>query len=601
MRGFFRYVRQLAAGLRFRLLLLVLITSAPLAALTLHTAWKDRRAEMAKWQERAEDLLRRVQKEEQQILGATRQLLLAVSESAPVRSLDPDACNRLIADVYGSYPRYANLGIVTLDGEILAAAVPAHRRPNQAKATYFRRTLAAKGFSAPDFALDPDSGQPVIRFGGPVLNREGGVQAVVFAALDLKYFSRFGSEMAAYLPKGATWIEIDPRGRILGRYPRPDQWIGRTLGDAALVKAAFAGGGDLNQRRLKNYYAFASMKSGLTSGEVAGILSIPRQLLFAEANRALARNLLALAIAMLAALGLGWLGGRMLVLGPMRRLALSTRRLVAGSNGEERPLARARSQPDELAQLTLAVHRLSEALEQRESDRQQALAKLRQISSRLVQAQETERRHIARELHDEIGQNLTAAEMHLQAALRSPESGLERRLEAGIQAVERVLAQVHDMSLNLRPSMLDDLGLEAALRWYTARQAELAGLACRYQGADLEARLDSVVETECFRVAQEALTNVLRHARATCVEVKLRVDGGALRLSVKDDGIGFEAGELRKEAVKGASLGLLSMEERAALAGGGLEIISSPGTGTEIRAWFPLRWRPAEAAIEVYE
>ena len=216
--------------------------------------------------------------------------------------------------------------------------------------------------------------------------------------------------------------------------------------------------------------------------------------------------------------------------------------------------------------------------------------------------QESERRQIARELHDEIGQSLTAAEMNLQAALRAPRApALERRLEDSIQAVERVLEQVHDLSLNLRPSMLDDLGLEPALRWYTQRQAALAGLEAEFRAEPLEARLDTVVETECFRIAQEAMTNVVRHAQATTLRVELRHAEGRLHLTVRDNGVGFDVPALRDAAMRGASLGLLSMEERATLTGGGLEFNCLPGQGTEIHAWFPLRWRDAAAAVELNE
>ena len=104
-------------------------------------------------------------------------------------------------------------------------------------------------------------------------------------------------------------------------------------------------------------------------------------------------------------------------------------------------------------------------------------------------------------------------------------------------------------------------------------------------------RLDPVIETACFRVAQEALTNVVRHAHARMVKVELRLQDGRLHLFVRDDGVGFDVAALREQAVLGASLGLLSMEERATLTDGGLECKSAPGQGTEIHAWFPLKWR----------
>jgi PAS domain S-box-containing protein len=219
--------------------------------------------------------------------------------------------------------------------------------------------------------------------------------------------------------------------------------------------------------------------------------------------------------------------------------------------------------------------------------------KLQALSRRLVTAQETERRNIARELHDEIGQALTVIQLNLQTLLLSPGvKALSSRLRDSLGVVDRVQQQVHDISLNLRPMILDDLGLEPALRWFTSKQAALVGLKARFHADPLKHRLNLVVETECFRVAQEALTNVVRHAQAKTVTVELRKEAGKLHLRVRDDGVGFDVGAVREQAVRGASLGLLSMEERAALAGGGLELESTPKKGTEVHAWFPLKWQP---------
>jgi PAS domain S-box-containing protein len=218
---------------------------------------------------------------------------------------------------------------------------------------------------------------------------------------------------------------------------------------------------------------------------------------------------------------------------------------------------------------------------------------LQVLSRRLVAAQETERRNIARELHDEIGQALTVIQLNLQTLLLSSiTKGLLPRLRDSLDVVDRVQQQVRDISLNLRPMILDDLGLEPALRWFSRRQAALVGLKARFHADPLKHRLNLVVETECFRVAQEALTNVMRHAQAKTVSVELRKEAGQLHLRVRDDGVGFDVGAVREQAVRGASLGLLSMEERAALAGGGLEIKSDSKKGTEVHAWFPLKWQP---------
>jgi two-component system sensor histidine kinase UhpB len=288
--------------------------------------------------------------------------------------------------------------------------------------------------------------------------------------------------------------------------------------------------------------------------------------------------------------------------------------LVSGTLGEELAIdSLKRGATDyvlkeRLSRLVPAVHRAMQEVKERaerklaEKKRREYSLKLQVLSRRLVEAQETERRHLARELHDEIGQALTVAQLNLQALLQSSGSKTQfPRLKESLEVVERVLEQVRDISLNLRPSILDDLGLEPALRWLTGRQAALVGLQAGFHADPLEQRLDLVIETACFRVAQGALTNVIRHAQAKSVSVELCQETGQLHLYVRDDGIGFEVAAVREQAVRGASLGLLSMEERATLAGGGLEFKSVPGQGSEVHAWFPLKWQTPSSESEAHE
>ena len=147
---------------------------------------------------------------------------------------------------------------------------------------------------------------------------------------------------------------------------------------------------------------------------------------------------------------------------------------------------------------------------------------------------------------------------------------------------------VRSMSLELRPSVLDDLGLAAALRWYADRQGRRAGLAVRVRTQLPTERLASDLETACFRVAQEAITNVARHAGAKRVEVDARAEDGTLDLTVRDDGTGFDVAAVRGGTTAEGSIGLDGMEERVRLLGGDFRIDSQPGTGTTVWARFPL-------------
>jgi PAS domain S-box-containing protein len=210
------------------------------------------------------------------------------------------------------------------------------------------------------------------------------------------------------------------------------------------------------------------------------------------------------------------------------------------------------------------------------------------LSRRLIEAQEAERRHIARELHDEIGQELTALKINLQAAHRpGDDAEVASRLGDSMSIVERAIQQVRDMSLALRPSLLDDLGLVAALRWFVDHQAQRSGFEARLEAEPARISVSPDVEIGCYRVVQEALNNVARHAQAHNVRVEVALREGELRLLIQDDGVGFDVEAARERASGGASMGLLSMTERARLLGGQLKVESSPGRGTEIRAVFP--------------
>lgn len=214
--------------------------------------------------------------------------------------------------------------------------------------------------------------------------------------------------------------------------------------------------------------------------------------------------------------------------------------------------------------------------------------RLQTLSRQLMTMQENERRTLARELHDEIGQSLTAVKINLLALRRQGRDSLEERVNDSLDLVDHTIERVRALSLALRPSVLDDLGLQAALRWYLDRHAQRAALVIQLTYEVAIPRLPIEVETACFRIVQEALTNVLRHAQAHHVQVVVREDEGRLCLSICDDGVGFDVAAAQARAARGSSLGILGMEERLALVGGYLEFDSAPMRGTCLRAFLPL-------------
>jgi PAS domain S-box-containing protein len=247
---------------------------------------------------------------------------------------------------------------------------------------------------------------------------------------------------------------------------------------------------------------------------------------------------------------------------------------------------------DETGQVSSVLHIGRDITEHKRAEEM-----LQTFPRRLIEVQEAERRRVARELHDEIGQALTAIKLNLQAVEQSADtSPLAPQLNESVGLVDRALQQVRDLSFDLRPSLLDDLGLIAALRWYVDREARRAGLIPEFVADLSETRLPPELETACFRITQGALTNVLRHAQARRIRVELKQRGSELHLTIRDDGIGFEVDAVWRRRASDGGLGLQGMQERALILGGKIEIISAPARGTEVHVWFPLPGAVSPAA-----
>ena len=215
---------------------------------------------------------------------------------------------------------------------------------------------------------------------------------------------------------------------------------------------------------------------------------------------------------------------------------------------------------------------------------------LRILSRRRIQEQEDERRRLSRELHDQIGQSLTAAKINVDVVRRATSPGLAGRLDETVAILDDLLGQVRQISLDLRPPSLDDLGLVPALRSWLDEQGRRASVSVRFSAEGIPETLDPEIQITCFRIAQEAITNAVRHAAATEIEIALRcARGKKLQLLARDNGIGFDARPAQAQAV---DLGLIGIRERAALVGGRAKITSSPSKGTTIQVSLPLTLRP---------
>lgn len=230
--------------------------------------------------------------------------------------------------------------------------------------------------------------------------------------------------------------------------------------------------------------------------------------------------------------------------------------------------------PDQAGRLGRAFEAMRRALARDESRGR--------LLHRVIAAQEEERKRIARELHDDTCQALVVLGMRLDALRGACPGSMGERLAEARALAQRTTEGVHNVIFDLRPSVLDDLGLFAAIRWFATRHFEPQGISVRCEFEDPERRLNPEAETALFRAAQESLTNVSRHARAGAVLIRARTRGEELEIEIEDDGCGFEVAEVAHASPSGRGLGLLGIRERLQLLGGTARIESAPGGGTRV-------------------
>lgn len=251
------------------------------------------------------------------------------------------------------------------------------------------------------------------------------------------------------------------------------------------------------------------------------------------------------------------------------------------------------------------VERANTELERRVAERTEELAHLNralqareqwrgQLLSRVIAAQEDERKRIARELHDETSQTLSVLAMGLETACTTlPEGAIRERLSEAKALTVRALDELHRLIYDLRPSILDDLGLLPAIRWYAERHLTPLGITVRSECADLERRLPVELAVAIFRVVQEIVTNIVKHAEAETVLIQCGPIDGDLLIEIEDDGRGFDPHAVSVSGDTARGLGLLGMRERVELVGGQITIDSAPGRGVYVTVRVPL---PKETA-----
>jgi two-component system sensor histidine kinase UhpB len=245
-----------------------------------------------------------------------------------------------------------------------------------------------------------------------------------------------------------------------------------------------------------------------------------------------------------------------------------------------------------LARLAHTFNTMLDRLEEDTLDLERSRELTEHLTQQVISAQEEERRRIARELHDETAQSLATMALYIDTTLQAGKnlpSNIQQGLHNLRDVTDRTLLGVRAIIADLRPSLLDDLGLAAALRWQVQHRLEEAGIHVDLQVRGEGRRLPPVIETALYRLIQESITNILKHAHASYVEIDLDLSrDDAVTARIEDNGRGFDHTCIESAPQKGRGVGLFGMQERANLVSGTLQIDSAPGDGTEVRITIPL-------------
>ena len=584
-----------AASLRTRLYLLVLAAFIPVCILLFYAAEEQKAIETGAILNNAIVLAHSAANEEHQQLESTRHLLIAVSEFLLLNDARSGRTKHFFTELLKQFQGYIDLGVLTPSGQFLNSArgVPPFKGAKQPE--WFVRCIQKKDFTMGDYKVDPIAREPVLYFALPVLDKHRQVKAAVFAAISLNWINRSIYKSFTELPKGSTLIQIDDGGDILIYRPHLQKWTESVHFDSSLLQWILKHKTGVKKTTgedgVSRIYAFAPAPSSLRARRHYISLEIPQNIAFETSQRVFVRNIILLGFIAVLAVLIIWWAGDALVLRRVNMIVKASRMLAEGD------LA-ARIEPirggDEISHLARVFNDMAAALELRETreyEAKEALERsreqLRDLASYLQNVREQERTRIAREIHDDFGQSLTILKMDLswlKKHMIRDQDPVQHKIDAMFKVIDASLQTLHTVSSELRPVILDDFGLVAAIEWQAEEFQNRTSVRCRVDSSVSDLDLTKEQSTAVFRIFQETLTNIMRHSGATEVDVRLEKNEDSLMLEVADNGRGITEAEINNSQ----SFGLLGIRERLYPLNGQVDFVGHPNKGTRVIVRVPI-------------
>lgn len=576
--SFFRTVRG-------RLVLLACLATLPAFFFVLFMAAQERDAALRQAERDAWNLASIASREHaHQVMGAKR-LLQRLAEDYRTEALSFPMLDRLLPAVLRGFPQFANLGMLTPEGSLRFSVVPPTRVVDMRKDPAFRGALAGPDVAFGHYEVGQIVGRPVLLLAQALRDPSGKVLGVLFVALDLAWLDELSQQ--ARLPKGFSLLLADREGRVLAGTRAGGPQVAQK-GDLLPEFGPLREPSPVLNRRVGKdgvpYLLAVSTLEGVPDLYVA--VGVPEQQVVGQANRIYLRAIGVLLALTLLTVASSIAVADLSVLREARLLARATRRFGEGDLAVRAPIPASLGEFRELAE---AFNGMADALAQRHQQTLDAQEQLRALSNRIQSAREEEGTRIARELHDQLGQELTALKLDLARVRRqlvptaagADGGSVGASMDQMTVQIDHCIDSIRRIASELRPSVLDRLGLGAALERLSRDFEQRTAVPCSTEGCEASYEISPEVATTLFRVAQEAFTNIARHAKAQAVHLSLAEEGSDLVLTIQDDGVGLPA-----QAGAG-TLGLLGMHERVRLVGGQLAVQNAHRQGTQVVARVP--------------
>lgn len=588
------------------------------------TLERARAAESAATEQLALARLTRAQNLE--MILSTEQLMSWAALFPEVSLGDRAACTRRLNELFKSLADYRGMSVSGLDGSTncIAAPAPVSGTLQMADRPYFRNVMESERFAIGNLDIGAGLRRPDITFGMPIYGKDGQIARVLGATIDVDSLNR--RLIGANFPKDALLILTDVNGQIILRSNNPEEYIGRNflmeqlIGDGGAKEGVqYATGLD----GIRRQWAWSAIDYGDETVFYV-LVGYSDERIFGGVNRTLRAGLLGLTLITLVTMAAAWLSAETMIVRRIDKLVKVANRMHAGDLQARTGMA---NDPGEFGQLAATLDSLAASLAARIGENERLVVELTQLNAgleqrvvvrthqlehtnmrllesqgelrrllqELMQATEHERERIAREIHDQLGQMLTAIKMEVSRLRRrvvAGGAGADTKIDDISALLDETVTMVRRISADLRPGLLDDFGLAAAAEAHLAEFDKRTKIGCTFNVALDEAPLLPDTATAVFRILQESLTNVARHAEADHVTVDLRTDDHLLTLRVQDNGRGITP----EEQSTHRSLGLLGMRERAGQLGGSVELKGLPGEGTIVVLQLPLDKQSATVA-----